>query len=110
MHRKNPGGRFRPRPAFNAGMPSLGLKAAAGFGLLAAACVIAAVLLPASCGIEGAYFNRSTDAPAAAGNVVISGYGVCWAPDFLLGAAAAFAIAAAVMAALSWRLRRRVAS
>jgi hypothetical protein len=86
------------------------LRTAAAFGALALAAVAAAVFLPSSCGIEGAYFDRSTDAPRAVGNVVISESGLCWAPDVLVGAAAAFAICAVALVVLGWRFSRRAAS
>jgi hypothetical protein len=76
-----------------------------GLGVLAGAAALCAVLLPSSCGIEGAYFDPSTDAPAAAGSVAATG--PCWAPDVLLGAAGAFAISAGALALLAWRVRRR---
>lgn len=80
------------------------------FGALAAAAIVAAIFLPSSCGIEGAYFDRSIGAPSSVGSIVISRYGVCWVPDVLLGAAAAFALCAVVLAVIGTRLRRRAAT
>jgi hypothetical protein len=80
------------------------------FVVLAAAAAVAAILLPSSCGIQGAYFDRSTDAPRAIGNVAISSSGVCWAPDFLLGIAAGLTLAAAAIALIGWRVSWRAAS
>jgi hypothetical protein len=91
-------------------MPTTLVRTAAAFMALGAAAAVAAFALPSSCGIEGAYFDRSVEAPRAVGNVFLFGEGVCWTPDVLLGAAAAFAISAAVLAVLAWRLSRRAES
>jgi hypothetical protein len=81
-------------------------RTAAAFAALAAAAIVAAILLPSSCGIEGAYFDRAIGAPKSVGSIVISRYGVCWVPDVLIGAAAAFAVSAAVLVVIGIRLRR----
>ena len=85
-------------------------RTAAAFAALAGAAIAAAIFLPSSCGIEGAYFDRSIGAPKAVGSILISRHAVCWVPDVLLGGAAAFATCSAVLLALAWRLRRRAAS
>lgn len=79
------------------------------FAGLAAAALAGAIFLPASCGIEGAYFDRSVSAPRAVGNVVISQSGMCWVPDVLVGATLALAVCSAMLFVLGWRLRRRAA-
>ena len=75
--------------------------------MLALAAGAAAALMPPSCGIEGAYFNRSVD---SSGGVFAIDGGMCWAPDVFTGAAAAFALCAVAMAVADWRLRRPAAS
>jgi hypothetical protein len=59
-----------------------------------------------SCGIEGAYFDRSIAAPSG----IVSEWGNCWAGDLLLGAGLAFLLCAATVAGLGWRVSRRAAS
>jgi hypothetical protein len=76
-----------------------------GLAVVAGVAALSALLLPSSCGIEGAYFDRSPEAPGAVGSVTETG--LCWAPDVLVGAAAAFAISAATLALLAWRVSRR---
>jgi hypothetical protein len=90
-------------------MASAAYRLAGAFGALAIASLVAALALPPSCGIEGAYFDRSIKAPYDAGGVFITGGGLCWAPDLLAGAAAAFAICAIAVAVVGRRLRRRTA-
>jgi hypothetical protein len=79
---------------------------AAGFTALALAAAVAAIALPASCGIEGAYFDRSVSAPASVGAFALD-TGICWVPEVLGGAAAAFALCAVTTALIAWRLRWR---
>jgi hypothetical protein len=86
------------------------LTTAAAFLVLAIAAGLAAVLPPTTCGIEGAYFDRSVEAPARAGSFVIGDNAICWVPDVFVGAAAAFAICALTLALIGLRLRRRGAS
>lgn len=69
------------------------------------AAIAAAYLAPWSGGIEGAYFNRSVDAPALAG--YLDGSGAWWAPSALLGAGVALVLCSAVLAALARRFSRR---
>jgi hypothetical protein len=70
--------------------------------------VAAAYLAPWPGGIEGAYFDRSVDAPALAG--YLDAGGAWWVPSALAGAGAALVLCAAVLAALTRRFSRRATS
>jgi hypothetical protein len=87
---------------------------AAAFALSAVACAVVAFLRrhslgDAVAGIEGAYFNRSVGAPAYAGVFSSWENGTVFDPfhplnaDLWLGAALAFALVAAVLAAVTRR-------
>ena len=71
----------------------------------AAACAVVSALTWEDFGIEGAYINRSVDAPAD--SAVFSSYGDLTRPRILLGVAIGLALAAVLILAVSiWQARR----
>lgn len=77
-------------------------RTAAAFGVTAIACRVAGYVTAQNTGIEGAYFDRAIGAPAYAAVFETGGW-PWWLPDILVGAAAAFAMSALVVAFVARR-------